>query len=239
MPDPIYEKLGHYVYALLDPRGDRPIPFYIGKGTGDRLLSHFSNGSQQTCARIDEIRKAGFEPGIAILAFSLNSEDESLLVERCSIDFATFLGLPLTNLVRGHGSCESGLSLLEHLRTRFATEFADFTEPGVIIKINQRFQEDMNEKELYDATRGYWAMSPLSRPRVPKYVYATAAGVIREVFEVQEWREPTPPIRDSDRDLTGRVEFVGHRAPDPIRGKYLGKLVLGKTGAANPIRYVG
>jgi hypothetical protein len=34
----IIEQLGHYVYVLIDPRDE--LPFYIGKGEGNRVYDH-------------------------------------------------------------------------------------------------------------------------------------------------------------------------------------------------------
>jgi len=43
LPPEVAERLGpFYVYLLVDPRTDRP--FYVGKGTGQRLLAHGFGG---------------------------------------------------------------------------------------------------------------------------------------------------------------------------------------------------
>lgn len=61
-----------YVYALLDPRDG--LPFYIGKGSGDRVLQHYKDFRAGHCrnvlktAWIAEIVEAGLEPGHRIIA---------------------------------------------------------------------------------------------------------------------------------------------------------------------------
>lgn len=64
-----------YVYALLDPRDG--LPFYIGKGSGDRVLQHYKDFRAGHCrnvlktAWIAEIVEAGLEPGHRIIAKGL------------------------------------------------------------------------------------------------------------------------------------------------------------------------
>ena len=40
IPREVARQLGYYVYLYIDPRSKRP--FYVGKGQGERVLSHLS-----------------------------------------------------------------------------------------------------------------------------------------------------------------------------------------------------
>lgn len=71
--DPSKDKpKGAYVYALIDPRDG--LPFYIGKGTKDRVLQHYKDFRAGLCFNllktrwIAEIVEAGLEPGHRIIA---------------------------------------------------------------------------------------------------------------------------------------------------------------------------
>jgi len=59
----------YYVYQLIDPNTDQP--FYIGKGKGDRALSHLTpnkkTNNPRKDAKIAEIRSCGHEPKIIYL----------------------------------------------------------------------------------------------------------------------------------------------------------------------------
>ena len=94
-----------YVYMLLDPRTDPPEPFYVGKGTGARLLSHGKAAERDsderlprpTISRIRAIRKLGLEPNRVVVRHAID-EEQAFLVEAALIDV-----LPgLTNAVHGH-----------------------------------------------------------------------------------------------------------------------------------------
>lgn len=68
-----------YVYLLLNPlKGD--LPFYVGKGKGDRCYIHLSETAENTVNRfkfntIQKIRQAGLEPKIVILLSGLSEQE--------------------------------------------------------------------------------------------------------------------------------------------------------------------
>ena len=109
IPRSIHEKLGYYVYMYIDPRDLRP--FYIGKGKGNRVLSHLNDKTEtEKAERIEELRKLGKQPIIEILKYDL-SEREAFLVESAAIEL---LGVEqLTNRVKGHHADQQGRGLLE------------------------------------------------------------------------------------------------------------------------------
>jgi hypothetical protein len=87
--DLVEQKLGSYVYVLLDPRDNKP--FYVGKAGGResrgnrRVLAHFedarSNKSDIQSRKINRIREiwsSGREVHWEIIAHNLGSEEEAL-----------------------------------------------------------------------------------------------------------------------------------------------------------------
>ena len=86
-----------YVYCYIDPRNLEE--FYYGKGKGSMSLAHLlDQGKSEKTARIKQIRAAGVEPTIRIIATDL-TEDQALLVETALI---WKLGKWLTNENAGH-----------------------------------------------------------------------------------------------------------------------------------------
>ena len=74
----------YYVYKLIDPSNN--IPFYVGKGCGDRAKSHLWNKAKTNNPRkdqkIEEIRLAGHVPLIEYVQTGLSSSDAYLLEEQ-------------------------------------------------------------------------------------------------------------------------------------------------------------
>jgi hypothetical protein len=88
----------YYVYVYIDPRNFEE--FYYGKGKGERKLMHLSeiNDDSKKAKRIKDIKKAGLEPIIKVIASGLK-EEEALLIEKTLI---WRLGRTLTNVSSGH-----------------------------------------------------------------------------------------------------------------------------------------
>jgi hypothetical protein len=79
----------YYVYVLIDPRDH--LPFYIGKGSGDRAKSHLCNLSnsrnQLKESRITSIKNEGFEPLIEYLIQNITNEDLAYELETAFIQY--------------------------------------------------------------------------------------------------------------------------------------------------------
>ena len=115
----VAEKLGFYVYRLVDPRNGET--FYVGKGMKDRVFDHVNElpglaDESEKRRRITSIRSDGMEPLHVIHRHGLESEDEAFLVESVLMD--AYPGL--TNVTRGHGGHEYGPASTETLEARYA-----------------------------------------------------------------------------------------------------------------------
>lgn len=121
-------------------------------------------------------------------------------------------------------------------------ERVSIVEPALLIRIPRLYRDGMSSRALYDATRGVWKIG--SRRNAARYAFAVKDGLVREVYEIHEWL-PAGSTEYESRGVTptshpGRWEFVGRRAPERVRERYVGKSVAHyfANGAQNPIRYV-
>lgn len=228
------EKLNYYVYALIDPRTNKV--FYVGKGKGNRIYAHVEASEivdvkeVAKIAKIREIRATGKEVKHVVIRHGL-TEDQAFAVEAAMIDYVESVQkLPLTNLMSGHYTAESGLRTIEDIEIQYESKPAVITHPLVLIRINQAYKHGMDSKALYEVTRKHWKMSQ----RVKQYRYACAVylGIVREVYEVSRWYEST--------EVIGRWEFEGQKAPADIRNHYIHTSVshLLSQGSQNPFRYI-
>ena len=236
----VCEKLGYYVYRLIDPRNGQT--FYIGKGKGNRVFAHvecalknFRGENFQTSEedeisekikQIREIKRAGLDVIHIIHRHGL-SENEAYEVEAALID--CFSGL--TNLQAGHNN-DFGANNAEVLQQAYSID--TYQEPEniryMIIKTtNERINNDCNG-DLYAAVRYCWKVR-LDRVNNIPYVLGVVNKVVKEVYEVENWQ-----LADNGE----RYEFIGHVAPDEIRNIFVNKRIpekYSRKGVANPTLY--
>src|SRR5882762_8889360 len=178
IPADVARKLGYYVYVYVNPL-DGQI-FYVGKGKGRRVLSHLEDRSEtRKLAAIKQIRAAGRQPRLEILAHGLRGADTALQVEAAVIDA---LGLPfLTNQVRGWRSSRYGRTPLGELIALYRRRPVRIQEPSILIRITELYRPQMTASELYDATRASWKLG--QKRQLARYAFAVFEGVVREVLK--------------------------------------------------------
>ena len=70
-PASIHNQISNYIYAIYDPR--EVLPFYVGRGVGDRVFSHLKDShNEEVDKKISLLRNQGLEPVIKILIHGLN-----------------------------------------------------------------------------------------------------------------------------------------------------------------------
>jgi len=148
-------------------------------------------------------------------------------VEAALIDF---VGLDnLTDKIKGH-FVERGKISCEELDIRLGAEKIEIQDNVMLIKINLQFRSDMNQEEIYEATRKWWTAKKENAKKV-KYVLSINNGIVRGVFIPTEWYK----AKDSNR-----IAFKGVSASDSINERYLHKSIEEYVvkGSANPIQYL-
>lgn len=241
IPRDVAGKLGYYIYIYVNPLDERI--FYVGKGKGQRVLSHGkkTRGEAKTpkIETLRRIRAAGKLPRLEILAHGLQNAETAFQIEAAVIDA---LGLAsLTNRMRGWRSARYGRMPLEELIALYRRRPIEIREPSILIRINELYRPKMPASELYDATRASWRLG--SKRKNAKYAFAVFEGVVREVYEIASWLEAGSTLNSAhgrDAQPRDRWEFVGRLAPEHLRRRYINRDVSQyfRQGGRNPIRYV-
>lgn len=162
--------LGHYVYALIDPRTqgiDSNRIFYIGKGQGQRCFAHAalvsgskdfptaSNVSNLKRDLIREILDAGKHPRVEIVAHGLDSADHALQLEAVLIHV-----FGLSNKQSGHHADKYWQSA-NQLEQRYGTPIIRSEIPGniLLVGLNESYRTNVSDQvKLAHSTLGDWGI---------------------------------------------------------------------------------
>ncbi|HDX0997833.1 MULTISPECIES: LEM-3-like GIY-YIG domain-containing protein [Pasteurellaceae] len=249
----IIEKIGYYIYCLVDPRNQNI--FYVGKGKGNRVFQH-SKGAlsgkiseSDKIALINEIHQVGLEPIYYILRHNIQNELQALEYEALAIDLLSLVKpnqKPLTNIQGGTYSSEKGLATLSEIKKLYEPQELKTDLPIVLITINRNYKdlkrklksgeisEQDLEQEIYNRTRGYWKMS--ARREKVKYAVSVYRGWTLAAYEIERWV-------DAPIERKGRKGFDGKILPkdSPIYQELVDKLTYSSNedykAPQNPITY--
>ena len=239
------EQLRYYVYMLIDPRNN--MPFYIGKGTGNRVFNHLSfalDEKEVTNAKYETIREilAANQVVIHLVIRHGLSEEEALIVEASLIDAFNYCGFKLTNITNGHHATTHGLMTTDEvMRLYSAPPLESIDKDCIIININQRYQRGLDEEAIYKATKQTWTIRK-DRLNKIKYVLSEFRGLIIQIYEVTEWyeqeRDYLPTAKNYGKKRIG-YGFNGIITNEEVRCKYINKSIAHKKkrGQAFPITY--
>jgi Uncharacterized protein conserved in bacteria len=244
----VVEHLGFYVYLLIDPATG--LPFYVGKGRGDRCFSHITEARHTTAdtkgdyAKLATIRRieASGSVRIELLRHGLD-EDSALLVESTAIDL---LGLPtLKNRVGGHDAAGHGRMADEDLNALYGARPVSFdlAHRVLLVRVARAYRSGMSAEALYDITRSWWVVGRdrrmLGSPRAPEIAMSVYMGVVRAVYRIESWEQPSAELIAEDPGTKDRWGFVGKRAPDLEQQYLLADVTAHLAPSAQwPLRYI-
>lgn len=226
----VCEKIGYYVYRLIDPRNGQT--FYVGKGKGNRIFEHVKGALKNPeetdkCEIIREILRESLDVIHVIQRWNL-TEKEAFQVESALID--AYPGL--SNEQQGHDH-DYGVVNAEVLQKSLGAEV--YVEPDdfkyIIIKVNnwsmeQQFENNV-EDARYEATRKWWKLN-INRTQDYHYVFSVSYGIVKAVYEIEGWE------RSSD---TSRIAFYGRDVSEEIGKHFIDKRIpedYRKKGNASP-----
>lgn len=228
----VSQKLGYYVYRLIDPRNGET--FYIGKGRGNRIFAHvraFSHKDDRTkfysqeeeddtsakISRIQTILNEGLEV-IHIIHRHEVPKSAVFEVEAALID--VFSGL--TNNQGGHGSNSRGPMNVEQIVHKYQLPELEYEPEDKLVLINiNRIVDKSDRDKIYDQTRFAWRIDQ-ERAKKADFVLSVVRGVVIGVFVAHEWLPATTKYFPKFGNDANRYGFVGEIAPDSVWEKYVG-----------------
>ncbi len=230
--DEVCEKLGYYVYRLIDPRDGHT--FYVGYGQRNRVFDHakvkaadiiLEKDEKPKIRRILEIKASGLEVQYVIHRHGLNKRTAQE-IEASLMDAYPGLDNVQGGIGHGRGAMHPG----EIIRN-YGSPVAQFKHNMLLVSISRSLGKRTGD--IYEAARYRWGVS-LARVKKCKYILAVKHGLIVEVFVASDWMELTPenfPNIPANEWVDGYYGFKGTVAPKEAQELYRDRRV--------PDRYLG
>jgi hypothetical protein len=242
------QELKFYVYLLIDPVSQ--LPFYVGKGEGNRVFDHMNEAKEgkrgtDKLETIQAILKNNMTVEHVIVRHGL-TEKMAFEIEASLIDtfryIPSFNSFVKGNIQGGMNSIENGLMSSDEIKRKYnASPLNYIPEDTIIININSSYKRASGNDRIYKATKERWRMKDPRGGHI-SFVLSEYKGLIVEVFQVDRWyaieRQYNSGSRKEGQTYTG-YGFDGQVAPNEIRNLYINKSVAHKKkrGASNPIMY--
>lgn len=196
----VTERLGSYVYLLIDPRDGRM--FHVGTGSGDQCFRDPARApgphGDSPLARIREIEASGQRVHIDILRHGLDPQTAATV----AATVGEALGqAEVRDQVGDHLANGVGRMSVGEINQRYgATPVVIRSEhPVVLITIPPAFRRS-TDRQLYEMARGWWKAG--ARRERAQWAFAVSEGVVRAVYRIRGWE----PARAGNR-----WGFRGHR----------------------------
>jgi hypothetical protein len=189
--------LGHYVYALVDPRVQCDASsgiFYIGKGIRQRCFSHAAleeraadfprqeEGADLKRNTIREILAAGLKPRVAIVAHALRDDNHALQIEAILIH-----AFGLTNKQSGHHTNKYWQSS-NQLEERYGVPIQRTEIPGTVLLVglNRSYLGTKGDAEkIKQVTLGDWGLAPHKGKQID-YIIGVHRGLMVSFYRVEK-----------------------------------------------------
>jgi len=243
----VSNKLGNYIYRLIDPRNGET--FYVGKGQGNRVFDHVrgelklsSEAEDSKSEKLDRIRDIRNEYQKVIHVIHRHGIPEKAIFEVEAALIDAYSGL--SNDQGGHGSQDRGPMNAEQINQKYALPALDASPPHKLVLININQIEDRSNKDaILHQVQFAWRISA-NKAKQADFILAVFRGIVIGVFTADEWLPATLEHFPGREHIENRYGFTGQAAPDDIWDYYVG--AHGKRidtqklkHVQNPIRYWG